>query len=202
MNLGRFDLHFAKTEKGWGLSEYEYALLPITEKIKEAKDVKAVADQYAEPLKREIVARLPENLIGKTPDGRTRLTAQATVDGLQRGTGADLSITVPGDGAFDVFRSTTVTRYDLQAAWPFKNRVVIASLTGAELIALKEKHPTLVTSSNVKSLEESRKYSVAIIDFIASGTLAIPPITPTDGRKIKETGQDMRDVFIAGWAAK
>jgi 5'-nucleotidase len=194
VNLARFDLHFKKGPSGWGLSSHEYKLIPITPRIKEAPDVKAVIERYAGPLQRETVATLPASLIGTNPDERTRRTAQATMDGLQRGTGADVAITLPGVGMFDVFRTEKVSRYDLQAVWPFKNRTALVRRTGAELIALKAKNPTLVVSSNVKSLEEGQTYTVAVIDFVATGALGLPADLLTD------TGQDMRDVFVRGWS--
>ena len=194
VNLGRFDLHFAKTPTGWTLAKYEYALLPITEKIKEAKDVKAVADRFARPLQSEIVARLPESFIGKTPEERTKLTAVATMEGIRRGVGADLGATVPGDGSFNVFRSASVSLYDLRAAWPFKNKVATASLTGAELSTLQTKFPALVLSPGNAPLDSTKTYTVALIDFVASGSLGI------SADKLTDTGKDMRDAFVAGWA--
>jgi 2',3'-cyclic-nucleotide 2'-phosphodiesterase (5'-nucleotidase family) len=195
VNLARFDLHFEKGATGWGLARHEYKLIPITPRIKEAPDVKAVADRYAGPLQREVVAMLPPTLIGKTIEERTTLTAQATVDGLQRGTGAEVAVTLPGAGSFEVFRTPTVSRYDLHTVWPFKNRVATVKLTGRELIALKTKHPTMVTSSNVVVLEESRTYTVAVIDFVATGELGIAAEKLT-------IGDDMRDVFAKGWATR
>lgn len=195
VNLGRFDLHFAKTQTGWTLAKYEYALLPITEKIKEAKDVKAVAERFAGPLQREIVARLPENMIGKTPDERTKLTALATMEGIRRGVGAELGITMPGDGSFNVFRTASLSRYDLYAAWPFKNRVATARLTGAEISALRAKFPALALAPADAALDSGKTYSVAFIDFVATGSLGI------SAEKLTDTGKDMRDAIAAGWAA-
>ncbi|MGC4043690.1 MAG: 5'-nucleotidase C-terminal domain-containing protein [Armatimonas sp.] len=195
VNLARFDLHFEKSATGWRLARYDYKLIPITPRIKEAPDVKAVVARYAAPFQKMIVATLPANLIGKTPEERTKLTAQATMDGLQRGTGAELALTVPGDGSFDVFRTPIVTRYDLYAAWPFKNYVATVKLMGVEINALKAKNPALVLSSNTTTIDPSRTYTVAVIDFVATGSLGIAADRLTNG-------MDMRDAFEKGWAGR
>lgn len=195
VNLARFDLHFEKGPSGWGLARHEYTLIPITPRIKEAPDVKAVIARYAEPSQKAVVATLPTSLIGKTPEERTKLTAQATMDGLQKGTGAELALTLAGDGSFDVFRTPTVTRYDLFAAWPFKNYAATVKLTGAEINALKTKSPTLVLSSNMATLDPNRTYTVAVIDFVATGSLGIAADRLT-------TVMDMRDAFEKGWSGR
>jgi 2',3'-cyclic-nucleotide 2'-phosphodiesterase (5'-nucleotidase family) len=191
VNLGKFDLHFEKTNSGWKLGSYKYVLMPITGKIKEASDVKAIADRYAKPLMVNI-GKIDQKLIGKTPEERIKLTAQTTVDALQKGTGADVSLTNPGDGMFDVFRTQQISLYDLRAVWPFKNNVATVRLTGAEIEALKKKVRDTVQSSNMLVLEMKTTYTVALIDFVATGTYEITKDRLTD------TGRDMRDVVIAG----
>ncbi len=195
VNLAKFDLQFTKNSQGWSLSSYEYRLIPITPRIQEAKDVKAVADRYAGPLLRHIVADLPAEFIGKTPEEREALTAKSTLEGIRRGLGADVGITLPGAGSFNVFRQQKISQYDLHAAWPFKNRAASVKLTGAELTALKTKNPTLIITGNSQNFEPQKIYTVAVIDFIAIGTLEIASDRLT-------LGADMREVFIQGWNNK
>ena len=196
VNLGRFDLRFVKYNNKWSLAEYKEVLLPITEKIKEDKTVKSIANEYAGPLQQEIVATIPGNLIGKTPDERTKLTAQATMEGIRRGIGADVGITLPGAGSFNVFRAPNVSRYDLQAVWPFKNHAATVTMFGSELAALKAKFPTLVIAADFTTPEPGKTYTVAVIDFVATGTLKIP------AEKVQNATRNMRDVFIEGWKRK
>ena len=191
VNLGKFDLHFEKVGDSWKLEKYKYVLMPITSKIKEAEDVKSVADRYAKPLM-QVIGKLDQKYIGKTPTERNTLTAQATVDAMQRGTKVDIALTSIGDGMFEVFRNTNLTLYELHAVWPFKNNVATVNLTGAEINALKVKVPTTVQSANVTTLDPNKIYSVAFIDFVAAGTYAIQK------DKLTDTGKDMRDVIIAG----
>jgi 5'-nucleotidase / UDP-sugar diphosphatase len=192
VNLGKFDLHFEKVGDSWKLASYKYVLMPITNKIREASDVKLVAERYARPLLENIVGKIDLKLIGKTPAERLKLTAQATVDALQRGAGVDLALTKPGDGMFEVFRTQNISMYDLHAVWPFKNNVATVRLTGTEIEALKAKVPDTVVSCNVLVLEKSTTYTVAFIDFVAAGTYEIAK------EKLTDTKRDMRDVVIAG----
>jgi 2',3'-cyclic-nucleotide 2'-phosphodiesterase (5'-nucleotidase family) len=195
VNLAKFDLHFEKNSQGWSLSSYDYKLIPITPRIKEAPDVKAVAERYAGPLLREFVAEIPAEFIGKTPEEREILTARATMEGIRRALGADVGITLPGAGSFNVFRQKKISRYDLQAVWPFKNRVATVKLTGAEIDALQAKNPTLDIQRTVSHFRPETIYTVAVIDFVATGALEIEA-----GRLT--LGGDMREVFIQGWSKK
>ncbi len=192
VNLAKSNLQFTKNSQGWGLSSYDYKLIPITPRIQEAKDVKAVVECYAGPLLRNIVAEIPAEFIGKSPEERELLTAKSTLEGIRRGLGADLGITLPGAGSFQVFRQTKISEYDLYATWPFKNRAATVKLTGAELTALKTKNPTLIITGNSQNFEPQKIYTVAVIDFVATGSLEI-------GAGRLTIGADMRDVFIQGW---
>lgn len=195
VNLGKFDLHFTKAAPGWKLDHFEYALLPIGPKIKEASDVKAVAERYAGPLQKEVVATLPDNLVGKTPEERQRKTSEAVAMALQKATGADLGLQVEGDGFFEVFRNNRVTRYDLFSVMPFKNNVATVSLTGTEIASLQARTKNLILMPTI-TLDPNRTYKVAIVDFTATGTLGLPT------EKVTDTGQDLREAFIRGFNAK
>jgi 2',3'-cyclic-nucleotide 2'-phosphodiesterase (5'-nucleotidase family) len=193
VNLGKFDLHFTKTPQGWKLAKYEYALLPIGPRLKEASDVRAVVERYASPLRSKAVAQLPENLVGKMPEERTHKTSEAVAAALQKATGADLGIHVQGDGFFEVFRRRELTRYDIFAVMPFKNNVVTASLTGADINALQAKIKNVLTTAS-GALDPTRTYRVALIDFTAMGTLGLP------ADKVTDTGLDSREAVIRAFA--
>jgi 2',3'-cyclic-nucleotide 2'-phosphodiesterase (5'-nucleotidase family) len=193
VNLGKFDLHFEKNGNGgWKLGSYQYVLMPITSKLKEADDVKRVAERYAGPLQATIVGNIPSALIGKTPEERTILTAQVTVNALQKGSGADIALTNPGDGMFEFYRKPQLSLYDLRAAWPFKNNVSTVRLMGAEVLALKAKFPKTVQSQNLTALDNNTLYTVAFIDFVATDTYGIAP------NRLTDTGRDMREVIMDG----
>ncbi len=192
VNLGKFDLHFEQSATGWKLTHYDYALLPVGPGLKEAGDVKAVADRYAKPLQNEIVATLSSDAVGKTPEERTRKTSEIIALALKRATNADLGLHVLGDGFFDVFRSQKLSRYDLLAVMPFKNRAATVQLTGAQIAALQTKVKNVIIAGNTAPLDPTRTYKVAVIDFTATVALGLPPADVTD------TGVDVREAVIAG----
>lgn len=189
VNLGKLDLHFEKTRWGWKLTDYDYRLLPVGPGLKEAPDVKAVADAYAAPLKNEAAATLPLRFLGTTPEERTRKTTEAVAVALARATGAELGLHVEGDGFFDVFRTEKLTRYDIWAVMPFKNKVATLTMTGAELAALAQKNKGVVLSAPATDLNKS--YTVAVVDFTATGTLGLES-------KRLSIGGDLREAVIAG----
>lgn len=192
VNLGKFDLHFAKTpglNGGWKLAGYEYALLPITSKLKEAKDVKAVADAYAAPLKNGIAATLPERFLGTTPVERTHRTTEAIAAALAKATHSEIGLHVEGDGLFEVFRTRELTRYAIWAVMPFKNKVATLTMTGAELAELKQKTKGLVLSAPAS--DPTKIYTVALVDFTATGTLKL------DASRLS-VGGDLREAVIVG----
>lgn len=189
VNVGKFDLHFEKGTTGWKLAGYHYALLPVGPKLAEASDVKAIAERYASPLK-VTVAPLGAAFLGKTPEERLQKTSVAIAEALQKATGVEVGLQVLGDGLFEVFRSTELTRYDIQAVMPFKNHVATVSLTGAELLALQAKvKGTILTRSD---LDPAKTYTIVLVDFTATGTLGLPR------ERVTDTGLDLRDAVIAG----
>lgn len=189
VNLGKFDLHFAKTPSGWKLASYNYALLPITAKIKEARDVKAVADAYAAPLKSGPAIALPTRFLGATPDERTRRTSEAVAAALAKATNSEIGLHVEGDGFFDVFRAEKLTRYDIWAVMPFKNKVATLTMTGAELTELKQKNKGVILSAPAS--DPAKIYTVALVDFTATGTLKL-------SASRLSVGGDLREAVIAG----
>jgi 5'-nucleotidase / UDP-sugar diphosphatase len=188
VNLGRFDLHFERGVGGdWRLARYEYRLIPVGPSLREDPAVAAVASRYARPFQ-NVVGRTP---VGATPEERARLTTQALVDALRAQTGSDLAVNPLGGGMFDAFQRPQVTRYDVYAAMPFKNTVVRARLTGDEVRALLLKPETKpVVAGDVTRLDPARTYSVALVDFVARSTYALP------NERLEETGRDIREVVI------
>ncbi len=189
VNLGRFDLHLKKTATGWKLADYKYDLLPVGPTLEEASDVKAVIAPYAEPMM-AVVGKLPEERIGKTPEERDRLTTLAMTDALKRQTGADFAMNPIAGGFFEVFRQRDVRRYDVYSVMPFKNRAVIATLSGAQVQELVKRKDN-ITSGDTPSLDPTKTYKVAMVDFIAKSEYRLPNTVLTD------TGKDIRDLFIA-----
>jgi hypothetical protein len=83
-----------------------------------------------------------------------------------------------------------VTRYDVYAALPFKNQMVVAELTGAEIQALLKAQPDTVVSGDIGRLDAARKYRVAFVDFIAKSVYNLAE------ERLQSTGRDIRDVVI------
>jgi 2',3'-cyclic-nucleotide 2'-phosphodiesterase (5'-nucleotidase family) len=189
VNLGRFDLTFAHSDAGWKLKGYQYELIPVNDKIAEARDVQAAIEPFARPMM-AVVGKLPAEKIGKTPEERNRLTTQVLVDALRRQTGADFALNPVMSGFFDVFRRPEVRRYDVFAAMPFKNHAVIATLTGAQVQEMAKPADAIV-SGDTGGIEPAKTYRVALVDFIAKTNYKLSESAITD------TGKDIRDLVIA-----
>jgi len=189
VNLGRFDLNFKKSEGIWKLASYRYELIPVSKDIPEAGDVKAVIEPFLKPMM-ELVGRLPDNRIGKSPEERTRLSTLAVCDALKRQTGADFAVNPLGGGFFDVFRDRNIRRLDVYAMMPFKNVAVIANVTGALLQEISRQKDNII-SGDILSVDAARTYKVALVDFIARDSYKIPDTS------FISTGKDIRELFIA-----
>jgi 2',3'-cyclic-nucleotide 2'-phosphodiesterase (5'-nucleotidase family) len=189
VNLGRFDLRFRRSEGGhWALETYKYELLPVDSRIKEAPDVATKLKPYLAPLL-NVVGNLEK--IGDTPVERTQITNRLIADAIRQQTGADFGLHPRDFGLFDVFRHNAVTRYDLFAIMPFKNHVITANLTGAEIQAMQQAVPATVLSGDAAALDPNRTYTVAIMDFPAREAYKLP------ADKVTNTKRDIRDVVIA-----
>ena len=188
VNLGRFDLNFRKDSSGrWSLASYKDVLIPVSAKLKEAPDVVAKLAPYRAPYDK-VIGRFNQ-AIATTPDERTKQTTQRIVDAMRTQTGSDFSFNNSGDGLFEFFRRAEVTLYDLHAILPFKNNVVLVSLTGAEISAILMKNKDAVVSGDVKALTDSFVYKVALIDFEAQSAYGL------SNEKIVDTGKDIREML-------
>lgn len=188
VNLGRFDLHFARSAGRWRLADYRYKLLPVGPKLQEAADVKAVLRPYLRPF--EAVVGTLEN-VGSTPRESVRATGQAVADAMRFETKADLAFQPGGEGMYEVFRHKVVTRYDVFDVMPFKNNVSVVELTGAEIEDLRKAHPETIASGSAASPDAAKTYRVALVDFVAGSVYKLSP------DRVSDTGKDVRDVVIA-----
>src|SRR5262249_23011743 len=102
----------------------------------------------------------------------------------------------PGDSGFEVFRHSEVTRYDVFAIMPFKNHLVTAALTGAEIQAMQKAVSSTVVSGDTAHLDSTRTYTVALVDYPARAAYKLPE------ERIKDTGRDIREVVIVDLAAR
>ena len=193
VNLGRFDLRFSHTADGhWALAGYKSRLLPVGDNIKELPDVIATLQPYLRPML-AVIGHLDK--IGVTPAERNEITNRIIADALREQAGADYALN-PGDSGFEVFRHTDVTRYDVYAIMPFKNHLVTATLTGAEIRAMQQAVATTVISGDVAHLDPNKMYKVALVDYPAKAAYQVSP------EKIVDTGRDVREAVMAYLAHK
>lgn len=193
-NLGRLDLHFVRDGLGrWRLARYQSALLPVGARLREAPDVAATLAPFVRPFQ-TVVGHLAR--VGRSPAERDRSTTRMVADALRRVTHSDLALHPDGSGFFEVFRRPAVTRYDVYAVMPFKNRVVIATLTGAEVQSLLKTRPDTIASGDASRLDATRTYRVALADYVARSDYKLP-----DDR-LQDSGRDLREVVIASLAAQ
>lgn len=188
VNLGRFDMRFSRAADGrWTLADFVYKLIPVGSNIKEAPDVTAVLQPYLSPML-TIVGRL--DAVGASPQERSRITNRIIADALRHQTGADYALN-PDDSGFDVFRHSEVTRYDVYAIMPFKNHVVTANLTGAEIQAMQKSVTNTVMSGDMTQIDPNKTYKVAFVDYPAKAAYKVAP------EKIVATKRDVREVVMA-----
>lgn len=187
VNLGRFDLAFAREGGKWRLTGYRDQLLPVGPKLKEARDVAGTVEPFRRPFEK-VVGTVK---VGRTPEERTRLTTQVLADALQSATGADVALNPAGAGFFDSFHHANVTRYDVYAALPFHNNAATATLTGAEIQALLAASPTTMAAGDVSALDAAKTYKVAFVDFVAGDAYKLP------AERLTATGLDIREIMIS-----
>lgn len=190
VNIGRFDLHFLRSNTGqWALADFASKLVPVGADIPEASDVVATLQHYIAPML-SVVGNLDKSYIGVTPEERLQKTNQLIVDAIRHETKADYALNMD-DNLFEFFRQPKVTKYDVFAIMPFKNYVVEANLTGAEILKLLKKVKNSVLSGKREALEPAKSYKVAFIDFSATSTYKLPET------QITNTHRDLREVVIA-----
>jgi 5'-nucleotidase len=196
VDLGRFDLDFKQDDQGkWTLASYKDRLIPIDDHIKEAGDIKAVADSYADPLLKPI-GELPVDP-GKTPAEELLSTKKVICDAMRYVTGAPYALTTDNgtlaksEGLFDVFRSKTVSQYDIDALIPFHDSVVVVDLPGTKI---KEFVKKSCVSGNLSEIDDAKIYPVAMIDFLA---LSDYGLAKSDFQDVKGAGIDICDAIKA-----
>lgn len=189
VNLGRFDLHFARDGSGrWRLDRSRSVLLPVGPQLAEAPDVVAMLAPFLRPFQ-SVVGNLSQ--VGSSPAERTRLTSRRVAEALHRVLPSDLALHPNGAALHDVFRRPAVTRYDVYAALPFKDGVVTVNLSGAEVQALLKSHPETNIAGDASRLDPARTYRIALVEFVARLIYKLPEARLNDERR------DLREVVIA-----
>jgi 2',3'-cyclic-nucleotide 2'-phosphodiesterase (5'-nucleotidase family) len=192
VNLGRFDLRFRRNTGGdWSLASYKSELLPVGPELAEASDVAAAVAPYVRPFEK-VVGRIER--IAATPEERERQTSQIVTDALRRASGADLALHPLGANLFNSFRRAEVTRFDVFAALPFKDRICVVELTGDEIGKLRADVPSTLVSSGAPALQAGTTYRVAMINFVGRTAYKLPDA------KLRDTGIDVREAVIQALA--
>ncbi len=182
VNVGRFDLRFERAGDGWKLMDAASRLIPVTANLPADRAVERALAPYVRPFM-AVLGSIGSP--GESPQERARVTTELLVAALRRQLGADLAMNPAGQGLVDVLHAADVRRYDLYAAMPFRNRSVVALLTGAEIEAMRQRHPTTVTDGPA-GVEPSRVYRVAMVDYVAQGGYGV------SATRIIERGDDVR----------
>jgi hypothetical protein len=74
---------------------------------------------------------------------------------------------------------------------PFKNHLVTASLTGAQIQAMQKAVATTVVSGDTVHLDPNRTYKVGFVDYPARSAYHL------SAEQIVDTGRDVREVIMA-----
>lgn len=191
VNVGRLDLRFERVEGRYRLAEAHGELVPVTAETAEAVDVKRALARFVRPFLREL-GQMPS--LGSTTAEKRLATTQLVVRAIRAATGADIAMNPNGAGLVDLLHRATVTKYDLYAALPFRNRAVVAMLSGAEIRRVTASDATTVLDGDVAHLDDARTYRVAMMDYVA-------PSYGVSSVRILEQGPDIRTAVASYLAA-
>ena len=186
--VGRLDLELTRDAAGaWRAGVTAYRLLPVGPDLPEDPAVAAAIAPSVKPF-RAVVGRWPA-IRGDVAE-RARQTRLLFAEAIRRAAGADLAL-VTNEGFQDALHRPTVTRYDLHSAWAYRDHVVTISATGEELAALRTKYPEAALAGAPAVLGPARRYTVALVDYVATESLRLPATRLTD------TGIDVRGAVVA-----
>ncbi|MBM3495771.1 MAG: bifunctional metallophosphatase/5'-nucleotidase [Armatimonadetes bacterium] len=172
VNVGRFDLRFALDQGRARLTEATGRLVPVATEPTPNLAVERALKPYVRPFM-ETLGRLDR--VGADRAEKARITTEVVVQALLKATGAEIALNPAGEGLIDVLQGPEVRRYDLYAAMPFRNMVVTALLSGAEVERLRAAHPTTVVAGMTASVPD-RLYRVAFVDYVAEAAYGVSPV--------------------------
>lgn len=139
--LGRIDLNISKSTGK--LESIDWKVIQVTADTKEDKDFAPVYSKYAGLLRdlAQVVGRSTVALDARSREGRTRETnvGNLIADAFRKSMRADVALMNGGSIRADsLIGAGPLTKRDLLAIIPFKNKVVKLELTGAALRSMLE----------------------------------------------------------------
>jgi 5'-nucleotidase len=139
--LGRIDLNISRSTGK--VESIDWKVIPVTSETKEDADFAPVYNKYAGLLRdlSQVIGRSTVALDARSAESRTRETnvGNLIADAFRKATRADVALMNGGSIRADSLISAgRLTKRDLLAIIPFKNRVVKLELTGAALRAILE----------------------------------------------------------------
>ena len=139
--LGRIDLNISKSTGK--LESIDWKVIPVTAETKEDKDFAPVYSKYAGLLRdlAQVIGRSTVALEARSFESRTRETnvGNFIADAFRKATRADVALLNGGSIRADSLISAgRLTKRDLLAIIPFKNKVVKLELSGAALRSMLE----------------------------------------------------------------
>jgi 2',3'-cyclic-nucleotide 2'-phosphodiesterase (5'-nucleotidase family) len=192
--LGRLDVALERTGNTVAVSRVEGHLLPLDGSVAEDPDIGKLVAKYMDPLDRVICvaeAAVDNPQTGPSPMGC--LVAEAVRDAAR----ADVALLDRGSVRAGITPGP-VTLADTVRIHPWRNHVVTAKLTGAELRHILDTSDLLVAARGEQSserkvrlnvisrvpLDDARVYTVALGDYARNSTKALQDIavSPTPYR--------------------
>ncbi len=190
VRLGEMRLRFQKGAQGrWRLARSSDVLLPVDASTPADQKVAALVERYARPLDVP-VGRAPA--IGRTPEQRWALTAQQLATAWKDTAMTEVGLQPPA-GIFEVFRTRTVSRYQLHAILPFHDTLWSGHIEGARLKALlAAPTPAGPMGSTIAAadVDPMRTYTIATTDFAAKAAQIEGMDTGADVRHVAEVWLD------------
>jgi len=191
--LGRLDLHFERGADGWRLASHRGELLPVTARLPADRAVERALAPYLRPT---LVPAGRLESVGTTRDERMAATTRALVEALRHGTTADVAMNPAGAGMFEPFPGERVTVYDVYAAMPFRNRVVVADLTAGELARLVAAKPGPTSPPTLPAFPADRAVRVALVDYVAVSAYGLP------AERLRDTGVEVQEATLRWLASR
>ncbi len=220
--LGRLELEIDRDSGRAAVASYEY--VPITSAIEPDPQIEGIVESYRSRLDDEFKEVIGEALVFMDGE-RERIRYEETnlgdfaTDVMREYTGADLALLNAGSLRSSL-AAGPITVEDVFKTMPYANEVVIAELTGDEIMTaltravmgtrededggflhvsgisfvIEGKKPTEVKfGAYLKPLEAEKKYAVAITDFMADGGDGYKVFM---GKTSYKTGSPLRELLV------
>ena len=201
--LGRLDLLFARDDRGaWHVDRYRARLIPVTADIPEDPEVAAVVNRFWQPIAPRYAEVIGQAAGEFSTRGDDMAEYNLVADALRETFKTDFAMENLGGVRAPLLRGP-ITLGDLVTLDPFKDTVMLFTLTGREIRQVLQRHAPAVSgiryriqdrqlvevTLNGQPLDDARTYTGVTNSYFAGSVL--------EGVATKDTTRLRPDVVIA-----